>query len=63
MLDVGQAITGSQVQMMVNTPLSRKSRHDEAAIRREARTAGIPCLTRLSGTQAAVDGTLMFRQP
>ncbi|MCP4573944.1 MAG: carbamoyl-phosphate synthase large subunit [bacterium] len=53
---VGDAITEGRVQMVVNTPLGKRSRYDEAAIRREARARDIPCITTLSGARAAVDG-------
>ena len=42
--------------MVINTPLGKRSRFDETAIRREARALDIPCITTLSGGRAAVDG-------
>jgi len=54
--DIGQAIAAGDVQLVINTPLGQRSRYDEAAIRREARGRNIPCITTLSGAQAAVDG-------
>ena len=46
---IGELIRGGQVQMVINTPLGKKSRYDESAIRREARARDIPCITTLSG--------------
>jgi carbamoyl-phosphate synthase large subunit len=53
---IGQIIRSGDVQMVINTPLGKKSRFDESAIRREARAMDIPCITTLSGGRAAVDG-------
>jgi carbamoyl-phosphate synthase large subunit len=60
--DIGQAIRGGQVQMVINTPLGKRSRYDETAIRREARALDIPCITTLSGGRAAVDGIRALRR-
>ncbi len=60
--DIGQAIRLGQVQMVINTPLGKKSRFDESAIRRESRNIEIPCITTLSGARAAVDGIRSLRQ-
>ncbi len=59
---IGELIRGGQVQMVINTPLGKKSRFDESAIRREARALDIPCITTLSGGRAAVDGIRAIRQ-
>ena len=58
---IGELIRGGQVQMVINTPLGKKSRYDESAIRREARARDIPCITTLSGGRAAVDGIRALR--
>ncbi|MBE0566363.1 MAG: carbamoyl-phosphate synthase large subunit [Krumholzibacteria bacterium] len=60
--DIGQAIGGGLVQMVINTPLGKQSRYDESAIRREARARDIPCITTLSGARAAVDGIRALRR-
>jgi carbamoyl-phosphate synthase large subunit len=60
--DIGQAIRQGGVQMVINTPLGKKSRFDESAIRREARGIDIPCITTLSGARAAVDGIRALRR-
>jgi carbamoyl-phosphate synthase large subunit len=59
---IGDLIRGGQVQMVINTPLGKKSRYDESAIRREARARDIPCITTLSGGRAAVDGIRALRK-
>jgi carbamoyl-phosphate synthase large subunit len=59
---IGELIRGGQVQMVINTPLGKKSRFDESAIRREARARDIPCITTLSGGRAAVDGIRALRK-
>jgi carbamoyl-phosphate synthase large subunit len=60
--DIGQAIRAGKVQMVINTPLGKRSRFDETAIRREARALDIPCITTLSGGRAAVDGIRALRR-
>ncbi len=60
--DIGQAIRSGEVQMVINTPLGKKSRFDESAIRREASGIDIPCITTLSGGRAAVDGVRALRR-
>ncbi len=45
-----------EIQLVVNTPLGRGSRFDDAAIRAAALRLSIPCLTTLSAAAAAVEG-------
>jgi len=44
-----------EIQMVINTPLGKLSRYDEAAIRAAALRLNIPCLTTLSAATAAVE--------
>jgi len=59
---IGEVIRSGGVQMVINTPLGKRSRYDESAIRREARALDIPCITTLSGGRAAVDGIRALRR-
>ena len=59
---IGEIIRAGQVQMVINTPLGKRSRFDDSAIRREARALDIPCITNLSGGRAAVDGIRALRR-
>jgi carbamoyl-phosphate synthase large subunit len=45
-----------EIQLIINTPLGGLSHYDEAAIRAAALRLGIPCLTTLSASAAAVEG-------
>jgi carbamoyl-phosphate synthase large subunit len=45
-----------RIQVVINTPLGGASHYDEAAIRAAALQLGIPCLTTLSASAAAVEG-------
>ncbi len=45
-----------EIQLIINTPLGGTSHYDEAAIRAAALRLGIPCLTTLSASAAAVEG-------
>jgi carbamoyl-phosphate synthase large subunit len=48
-------IKSGQIDLVINTPLGRKSHFDEKAIRRAATQHGVPCITTLSGEAAAVN--------
>ncbi len=48
-------IKSGKIDLIINTPLGRKSHFDEKAIRRAATQHGIPCITTLSGAAAAVN--------
>jgi carbamoyl-phosphate synthase large subunit len=45
-----------EIQLVINTPLGKESRFDEAAIRAAAMRLSIPCLTTLSAATAAAEG-------
>ncbi|HKA37641.1 MAG TPA: carbamoyl-phosphate synthase large subunit [Thermoanaerobaculia bacterium] len=45
-----------KIQLVINTPLGGQSHYDEASIRSTALRLGIPCLTTLSASAAAVEG-------
>ncbi len=59
--DIADRILANKVQMVINTPLGKKSRFDETAIRRSAIRTDIPCITTLSCARAAVDGIRSLR--
>jgi carbamoyl-phosphate synthase large subunit len=44
-----------RIQLVINTPLGGQSHHDEAMMRAAALRLGIPCLTTLSASAAAVE--------
>jgi carbamoyl-phosphate synthase large subunit len=54
--DVVDLVAGGKVALIVNTPMGRKYRTDGYQIRTAAVAHGIPCITTLSGTHAAVQG-------
>ena len=55
-------LINGEVQLIVNTPLSRESFLDDAEIRTTALKLDIPCITTLSGAQAAVEGIAGLRE-
>ena len=59
---IGRMIRGGEVAMVINTPLGKRSRYDESAIRREAWALDIPCITTMAGAGAAVAGIRTMRQ-
>jgi len=52
--DIAQLITRGDVDLVINTPLGRRSRFDEPAIRRSALRTNIPCVTTISCASALV---------
>ncbi len=48
-------IAAGRLQLVIDTPLGRTSRHDEKAIRVAAAGAGIPVITTLTAAEAAVE--------
>jgi carbamoyl-phosphate synthase large subunit len=58
--NVVEHIKNRRIDLIINTPLGRKSRFDEKAIRRAATQHAVPCITTLSGAAALVNaiGTL-----
>ena len=49
-----EIITKGLVQLVINTPLGRGSKHDGAMIRSAAVSRGVPCITTIAGFRAAV---------
>jgi carbamoyl-phosphate synthase large subunit len=59
---VVDAIAGGEVDLVINTPTGSGARSDGWEIRRAAVTRGIPCITTLSGGQAAARAISAARQ-
>ena len=54
-------IVSGQVGLLINTPLGKKSQYDDYAMRRAAIAYGVPYLTTMSATRAAVDAVTAMR--
>jgi carbamoyl-phosphate synthase large subunit len=54
-------IRSGEIRLVINTPLGRPSRYDEKAIRLAALERGVPCLTTISGADAAVSAIEALR--
>ena len=54
-------IRGGQIQLVINTPLGRKSFVDDGAIRKQATQQGVLAFTTLTGAAAAVDAIRALR--
>lgn len=52
--DIAQLIRGGEVDVVINTPLGKRSHFDEPAIRKTALRANIPCVTTISSASALV---------
>ena len=51
-------IVSDEVQLLINTPLGKKSQYDDYAMRRAAITYNVPYLTTMSATNAACDALI-----
>jgi len=54
-------IVSGEVDLLINTPLGKKSQYDDYAMRRAAITHNIPYLTTMSAASAACDGLIALR--
>ncbi|MFQ5927209.1 MAG: carbamoyl-phosphate synthase large subunit, partial [Terriglobia bacterium] len=59
--NVVDLVKTGKIQLIINTPLGRKSFYDERAIRRAAVRHQLPCITTLEGATAAVAGIEVFK--
>ena len=54
-------IKNREVNLIINTPLGKVTRHDDGMIRSESYQANIPCLTTVSAATAALEGIEALR--
>jgi carbamoyl-phosphate synthase large subunit len=54
--DIVDRMKNGEIQLVINTPSGKKPKADEGAIRSQAVAHNIPCITTLSGAEAAVNG-------
>ena len=54
-------IVSGRVGLLINTPLGKQSQYDDYAMRRAAIAYGVPYLTTMSATSAAVDAVTAMR--
>jgi carbamoyl-phosphate synthase large subunit len=54
-------IVSGDIALLINTPLGKKSQYDDYAMRRAAITYGVPYLTTMSATTAAVDALIALK--
>src|SRR5438477_9104488 len=55
-------IENGEIQLVLNTPLGRASEYDEKAIRERAVALGVPVITTVAGSLAAVSGMEALRR-
>ena len=60
--NVVDRIKSAEIDLIINTPLGRKSRFDDKAIRRAAVQHGVTCITTLSAADAAIQGIRASRK-
>ena len=56
--DIVDEIVSGRVQLLINTPLGKKSQYDDYAMRRAAIIYGVPYLTTTSATDAACEALI-----
>ena len=54
-------IKNQEVDLIINTPHGKVTRHDDGMIRSDAYQVNIPCLTTMSAAMAAVEGIQALR--
>jgi carbamoyl-phosphate synthase large subunit len=59
--DIVDAIVSGEVDLLVNTPLGKRSQYDDYAMRRAAIAYKVPYLTTMSATNAACDAIIALR--
>jgi carbamoyl-phosphate synthase large subunit len=59
--DIVDHIVTGDIALLINTPLGKKSQHDDYAIRRAAIRYKVPYLTTMSATSAACDALIAMR--
>ncbi|RME26880.1 MAG: carbamoyl-phosphate synthase large subunit [Deltaproteobacteria bacterium] len=59
--DIVDHVRNGDVQLMINTPLGRKSVYDEAAMRLAGLRFGVPCITTMRAARAAVSAIRSLR--
>ena len=59
--DLVDAIVSGEVDLLVNTPLGKRSQYDDYGMRRAAIAHGVPYLTTMSATNAACDAIIALR--
>jgi carbamoyl-phosphate synthase large subunit len=59
--DIVDHIVTGDIQLLINTPLGKKSQYDDYAMRRAAITHSVPYLTTMSATSAACDALIALR--
>ncbi len=59
--DIVDRIVSGKVDLLINTPLGKKSQYDDYAMRRAAITHKVPYFTTMSATSAACDALIALR--
>jgi carbamoyl-phosphate synthase large subunit len=59
--DIVDAIVSGEIDLLINTPMGKKSQFDDYKMRRAAIVHGIPYLTTMSATSAACDALIALR--
>jgi carbamoyl-phosphate synthase large subunit len=54
-------VKSGEIDLIINTPLGKVTRHDDGMIRSDAYQVGIPCLTTMSAANAAIEGIEALR--
>ena len=59
--DIVDGLISGEIHLLINTPLGKKSQHDDYAMRRAAIRYKVPYITTMSATSAACDALIAMR--
>jgi carbamoyl-phosphate synthase large subunit len=60
--NIVDAIVNGEIQLVVNTPIGRRSKHDDSYIRKSAIRQRVPYITTMAAAQATVKGIAAARE-
>ena len=60
--NIGDFITNGEIQLIINTPVGKESRHDDSYIRKAAIKHRIPYITTMAAAKASVEGIRAIKE-
>jgi len=60
--NIGDGITNGEIQLIINTPVGKESRHDDSYIRKAAIKHRIPYITTMAAAKASVEGIRAIKE-
>ena len=60
--NIGDGITNGEIQLIINTPVGKESRHDDSYIRKAAIKHRIPYITTMAAAKASIEGIRAIKE-